>query len=568
VYIRPNAFGTGQNRAPAFRILPGRVRGVRSNDHYYDSVDYALIVEGDDVRLYWPKHILQHAFVRFFYSIQHALGHPSRALPLAQVLNAVAGAGAVSLFFALVAGLTSDAWLSACFAIVLGFSAAVARHAVEGEAYMLPLLFFTTALLIASRAPSRPATALLGAAQAASVLMHQSYVLFIPPLGFYLVLRGGVRGLWPWLTAAALPIIAVYGAVFAAKGLPARELYHWLYPEGAAAAIGQAEFFDVGRSLLHGFSPSENQERAVSPVKLLAPSIAVAFAIGLRPAWGKHPRELALCAAIAALYVPALIWYGGPTFQYCPPLIVAVLLAAALCVHAGPQQRATRLVTTGYTLVFAAASIALTLVPAHRRNDSMDRADFAAKVARPLDRIVVLGAGNSGNDPTYFPYFARRGAISLWQLECCSDPARELLDELDELIDRTLLRGDRVFVFDSAIARGDRLPNPWGGRLSIGGDALRGHLDERYRLVDRHVYAGRGYSERLLEIEKLSCGPAPHFKSVGAACLPSCGVLLNELGAAPSTGACCPRGCGPSARVLGRAWDCEACCRGEAPLCR
>ena len=95
--------------------------GFRSNDHYYDSVDYALVVEGDDARLFWQKHILQHAFVKLFYSIQLALGLGWRALPVAQVISAIAGAGTVAMLFALVVELTSDARLSACFAVLLGF---------------------------------------------------------------------------------------------------------------------------------------------------------------------------------------------------------------------------------------------------------------------------------------------------------------------------------------------------------------------------------------------------------------------------------------------------------------
>ncbi len=552
-----------------FALFLALYLGFRSNDHYYDSVDYALIVEGDDGRLYWQKHLLQHAFVKFIYTIQLALGLDWRALPVAQVLSAFAGAATASVFFAALAELTSDAWLSACFAILLGFSAAIARHAVEGEAYVLPLFFLCAALLIAVRVRSPAGAAMVGAAQAASVLLHQSYVLFLPAAGLYLARRDGVRRLWPWFAAAIVPIVATYGAVFAAEGLPIGRLYGWLYPEGAARAFGLASLLEVGRSLLHGFSPSEDLSRVLSPSKLLAPLVAAAALIsGLRPAARKYPHELVWCAAIAAIYLPFLIWYGGPTFQYCPPLLVALLLTAALCIHAAARPNVVRPVLFGYTALFAAASIALTLIPAHRRNDSMDRADFIAQRTGPKDRVLVLGAGRSLNDPVYFPYFARRAAISLWRLECCSDPARGLLDELDDRIDETLLGGARVFVLDSAIEPGKRLQTPFGGWLPLGGDALRDHLEKRYRLGPRDEYTGRGYSERLLEITRQDCGPEPHFKLVGRACLPSCGVLLTGQGLSPAQGACCPHGCTGSTRMLGRVWDCDACCAGEPPLCR
>jgi hypothetical protein len=365
-----------------------------------------------------------------------------------------------------------------------------------------------------------------------------------------------------------LPIAVVYALGFAATGLPFERLYGWLHPEGAASTFGLASFLDVGWSLLHGFSPSENLERAVSKALLLAPAaIAAAFAVGLRPASRRHPRELALCAAIAAIYLPFALWYGGPTFQYSPPLVVAVLLAAVLCANAVPRRNLLRPLVSAYALVFAATGVALTLIPAHRPSDSLERADFVARATQPGDRVLVVGAGNSLNDPVYFPYFARRDAISLWRLECCSDPARDLLEELDQELSRTLNGGARVFVLDSAIAPGQRLPDPWGGSLSIGGDALRAALERKYRLNERARFSGRGYSEQLLEIERRDCGPEPHYKSIAGACLPSCGVMLNGRGVAPSEGACCPRGCAASARLIGRAWDCQACCTGQPPLC-
>jgi hypothetical protein len=540
--------------------------GFRSNDHYYDSVDYALIVEGDGERLFWPKHILQHAFIKLIHQAQLAFGLGGRALRTAQAVNAVAAAGAVGCFFALLQRSTREAWLPACSALVLGFSAAVARHAVEGEVYALPLFFLCAALLAASSSTLRAAAALAGAAQAASVLMHQSYATFVPALGVYVFLRGGSRALGPWACALALPVFGVYGAVFAATGLPLAQLYGWLRPEAPWMPFGLHSLHAMGRSLLHALSPSESL--SFSPAWLPAPIALVAtLALGWRAAWLRFRNELVLCLLLGGIYVPVLI-RQGPTFQYFPPLVVPILMASALSLCASERGASSRRVAAAYATGFAVLGTVLTLIPAHKRNDSLDRADFARNSTGLADRIVVLGAGTSTNDPVYFPYFANRQAISLWRLECCSDPTRKLLDKLDQQIDETLLAGARVFVFESMVLSKERFRSPLEGRLSIGGDALRDHLEKRYRLGPRNEYAGRGYSERLLEITRQSCGPEPHYKSIGGACLPSCGVLLNAQRLPPANGACCPRGCTDWARLLGRAWDCDACCAGEPPLCR
>jgi hypothetical protein len=540
--------------------------GFRSNDHYFDSVDYALIVESDGERLFWPKHILQHACVKLIHQAQLVFGSGGRALTTAQIVNAFAGAAAVACFFALLARTTGDAWLAGCTAVLLGFSAAVARHAVEGEVYALPLFFLCLALLAATRKRSRMAAALVGAAQAASVLMHQGYVCFVPALGVYLVLRGGWRVLWPWAAALVLPTVAVYSAVFSLTGLPIAALPPWLKPETPWMPFGPRSLFGTLTSLLHALSPSESLD--FSAVWLPAPiAIVAVLAVGWRPAWLRFRHELILCLLSIGTYLLVLA-RQGPTFQYFPPLNVMILWLAALCLRAAARGRLSRGVLGVSAALFAVFSVALTLIPAHTRNDSLDRADFVRRAVGPADSILILGAGSSTNDPVYFPYFAGRRAISLWRLECCSDPSRPLAEKLDDEIDATLLAGGRVFLFDGRIATEERLPTPLGGWFTIGGHALRRHLELRYRTTDRGTYSGRGYSERLLELEKLSCGPEPHFKTVGGVCLPSCGVLASRLGASQSPFACCPRGCGPSARLLGPAWDCEACCGGAAPLCR
>src|SRR5262245_23073154 len=154
--------------------------------HTFDALSYVTSVERKPwIEVFHPHHLAYGPLGVLTLAIGRSLGYTGgAALPL-QVCNAVAGASGVALLFTIVRRLTARSDLGLVAALLLGSAYAYWYYAVEIEVYTVATLFLLICLgllveLIEN--PTRRRMLLLGIAQGAAVLFHQTNVLFCLPV--------------------------------------------------------------------------------------------------------------------------------------------------------------------------------------------------------------------------------------------------------------------------------------------------------------------------------------------------------------------------------------------------
>ncbi len=569
-------------------------RGFRSNHHYFDSVHYARMVETGD-NLFWQKHILQHALVRWLWLGHGEVSAGTSALTVAQWVNALAAAGTVAVVF-LCLRRFCRANLAAAGALLLGLTGVVARHAIEGEVHILPLLFLALALwLLVRHEPTGGGAVWVGLAAAGAILMHQSYVIFLPAVVAYLVARGAHLKVMALAAAGGtIPVAGVYGIVFSSTRRPWSELPDWCFHESGLARWNADLLRQAGATILNALSPGGDHFPAVrfdSVVAALVLGLLVVQAVRRRTA--RTTPLLVFCGVAVAVGIPAITWHY-PTFQYFCPIALAVVVAAALGLPTLPRRLAPPL-AWGLVTLYGAFSTVMVLRPSHdgTTNDALSRARFIAEVASSDDVVLSTGTGVATHDLHFLPYFGETRAVTLWEARTRHGDAKlwpgfmALTEEA-----RTGDEG-RLLVFGEMVTPGKTFIGFLETPLPLDGDFLRRALARDYDLVEIARYQGQSYQEPLYELrpraqpepaegrpcglgcpfryqcvaDRCHCGPQPHFQLRENRCLPSCGVLMGRHAAPPAEVACCPRACGPNATVKTsewETWDCAHCCGGAA----
>ena len=153
--------------------------------HTFDALSYVTSVERKPwTELFHPHHLAYGPLGALALAIGRALGYTGgAALPL-QLLNAIAGAAGVALFFVIVRRVTCRPDLGLGAALLLGAAYAYWYYAVEIEVYTVAALFLLICLSLLVGLIERPwpsGMLLLGIAQGAAVLFHQTNILFCVP---------------------------------------------------------------------------------------------------------------------------------------------------------------------------------------------------------------------------------------------------------------------------------------------------------------------------------------------------------------------------------------------------
>jgi 4-amino-4-deoxy-L-arabinose transferase-like glycosyltransferase len=530
--------------------------------------------------------------VRWLWLAQGQIAAGTSALRVAQWVNAIAGAGAVTFVYLSLRRICGTS-VAAASALLLGFTGVVARHAIEGEVHTLPLCCLALALWLLVRGPADAKAGVgVGLAAAAAILMHQTYVVFLPAvLGGFFVRSARRTTTLVVLLCAAVPCAVTYAIVFTRTGLGWGELHRWLLHEAGIVGWRQDSLPNTGRALLNALSPRGNRTPPWRIDTVLPAGVLLGLAIqGIRKCRSETAPLLWFSALAAGVGLPAIAWHQ-PDFQYFCPIALAAMLPAALGLGSLPRRRTVPLAWALATLN-AVATCSFLLRPAHdaATNDALGRAQFVA--AHTSKRAVVLstGTGAATCDLQYLPYFAKTKAVTLWQARSRFGDAG-LVAGLRTLLDEAGARKGRILAFADLVTPGKSFRGFLDTPIPLGGGEIRAALAEDYEFVDVAVYVGTGYEEGLLELRPRGlvpaaeggacglgcpfghecveglcrCGPARHFQLRAGRCLPSCGVLLDQQAERPESSACCDRPCS-SVAVLATAfeetWDCQYCCGG------
>ncbi|MEO7908296.1 MAG: glycosyltransferase family 39 protein [Roseiflexaceae bacterium] len=154
--------------------------------HTFDALSYVTSVERKPwTEVFHPHHLAYGPLGVLALDAGRALGYPGGAALPMQVLNALAGALGVALFYAIVRRVTRRDDLALTSALLLGGGYAYWYYAVEIEVYTVATLFLIICLDTLTRPgwwDSRRGLILLGLAQAGAVLFHQTNVLLCGPV--------------------------------------------------------------------------------------------------------------------------------------------------------------------------------------------------------------------------------------------------------------------------------------------------------------------------------------------------------------------------------------------------
>src|SRR5215213_4625058 len=153
--------------------------------HTFDALSYVTSVERKPwTEVFHPHHLAYGPLGVLAFHAGRTIGYTGGAALPMQVLNALAGALGVALFYTIVRRVTRRDDLALTSALLLGGGYAYWYYAIEIEVYTVATLFLIICLNIVTRPGwwrSRRSLFLLGLAQAGTVLFHQTNLLLCGP---------------------------------------------------------------------------------------------------------------------------------------------------------------------------------------------------------------------------------------------------------------------------------------------------------------------------------------------------------------------------------------------------
>lgn len=196
-----------------FGMTLGLYLATLTHVHTFDALSYVTSVERKPwTEVFHPHHLGYGPLGALALALGRLFGYPGGAALPMQVVNSLAGALGVALFYRLALRVVGRVDLALAVALLLAGSYAYWYYAVEIEVYTVATLFLIICLLLMAR-PGRLTLshmALLGLAQAGTVLFHQTNVLLSIPVLIWALARWQARRGAAWVFVREF---AVYGLV-------------------------------------------------------------------------------------------------------------------------------------------------------------------------------------------------------------------------------------------------------------------------------------------------------------------------------------------------------------------
>lgn len=184
---------------------------TRAATQYGDGLRYIQSAR-TGVGIFFPHHLLYNALIRVLYLGVDAVRPGIDVLLVAQVHNILWAAVAVGVMFAIVGRMTGSVRWAFVAALGLLFSNGFWEYATQAQIYVpamavLALLSWVLVRLPQARLSPRDCL-LIGGLLILSILYHQSNVLFVIPMAFFVLRKTGLRN-WKRL----LMVVAVSGGI-------------------------------------------------------------------------------------------------------------------------------------------------------------------------------------------------------------------------------------------------------------------------------------------------------------------------------------------------------------------
>lgn len=430
-----------------------------------DPIDYASAAESTLYSSHSPFHLIYQPVGRLFYLLWGLFGYQGGAMLPMQVLNALAGALGVALFYVVLNKIVEDRFIALATSLMLAFSYSYWRYSVEAMPYVPMVLILVLSFVLMLRIPrinSRREALFLGMANGLAVLFNVGCVLLLPSAGVAIwARRKGVRDFWQCFVLYTLGLflvgavpymifgVAVLGFrspqdVLIQYGLGQR---YWLSPGGAQFSfIGLGSLF-VGESFALRFLSSNPTARAriVSslPALPLAPpevskisilqiiailGVLVLVALGLlacvlyvarfwKRIWHNQRLLLMICVSWLAPFAIFTVWVSPMKSHHWIANLIPIWTIVALVLKDAKDNMSHRLAAQiklqGLTLVFLCSLFFVnffgSILPDHnpKANWNMELALLLSNHVGERDLIMPLEAGDYKHAPPYMLYYVR-----------------------------------------------------------------------------------------------------------------------------------------------------------------
>ncbi|HZW03869.1 MAG TPA: hypothetical protein VFF68_08075 [Anaerolineaceae bacterium] len=416
---------------------------TRAAEQTRDSLVYALAAK-TGVEVFHPHHLIYTPAIRLLYKALQPLCPTCDAVLAGQIHNILWAAVGLLALFALLKRVWNWQVALAATALFLALRG-VWELATQTTMYVpgAAVLTLLSAVLVTGRpramllSPAR--TALLAGLLALAVLYHQANVLFVLPLGLYLLAAGGKAGGRGWAVVvglAGLVVLTAYWLVYLASGAEASLAGFIDYCLAYTSEIclgGLCKASPAGWGSLANLSPdglklalgSLAWNLVVVPAQLETPA-AAALGLGLLALAGWHLRQLVRRAPDGPLRLFALswlavtfvfFWWWLPDYQH--PFVVAlapltILGIVALCdLTARPaNDRAVERLAVGViacaALLVGGRNYQVRILPLHQSPGDAYWEAAALSAAAPPE-CVFLTSYRTWNHLRY--YFDRLSAV-------------------------------------------------------------------------------------------------------------------------------------------------------------
>lgn len=400
-----------------FLAVLGAYLATRTQVHTFDALSYVLDVDRKPWQeVFHPHHLAYGLLGATLRGMLSAMGWQGSVMVPLQVVNALAGALGIALFFDLVRGVTRRLDLALCAALLLGGSYAYWYYAVEIEVYTIATVFLVLCLRLMIRLLKQPALHLwvvLGSVQAMAVLFHQTNVLLCVPIGVLLLYTAMKADGNPWpcflrhSLAYALPLVGVAGGAYLLVGVGISGLYSWSELSGwmltyahtgwwGGAVTGET-WSDLGTGLAHTL--------AYPGGALLGLLLVGVLVFSLPRLWRAYPTLLALLMCWLLVYGGFFVWWEPDNVEFWIASMPPAVLLLVLGLTGAPRYHPGVWVVAAIGITMAGVnydSISYRGNPAndvHRQN-----ARVLAEQSNPVDVLLVSDELLA----LYLPYYESR----------------------------------------------------------------------------------------------------------------------------------------------------------------
>jgi len=453
-------------------LFPARNQGL-------DAVNYAITMEeGTISALFHPHHLLYNPLGWLLFNAAQWFGHGHiPILHLMVTVSSIFGTLGAILFGAMVFQLTGKKMLALIIPLLLAFSYGYWYSSLNGESYIISIFFLIVCLylvLMINTGTGQLFIVFLALAHGIATLFHQSHILFLIPVSFFLYKKGGIRTLWSYCFVFAMIVGSVYlWACYLTNNLSSlKDFLEWItrYAQGKPPNFGHFHIVNIpvaiislGRSVLYGSYIGDLLLDRIFDINKSGLIISTILVLGIifyfvlvlfrdRNVMGRQGDVNRFCIIWIASYFAFFVWWDPGNFDFMMTLLIpCYLLFSIFLNHAESKYRMNRNLALALAILLFLSNFFAEILPGSKlkNNQSYQLASSFKNYVSKEDLVLV-------NDPVLLPYsryYFHKEFTQAYLATLEFSPEKEsrlkAVNVLKGKIENTLKAGGKVFIAEN-----------------------------------------------------------------------------------------------------------------------